>query len=106
MLPAHSELNLRVIGIGNGAERDKGVDSTSMGGLLAQMNERARELVGQDHLQRGHHRLAAVQPDGERLPDVGFEGSRPLEQLHPEELARHAASAARAAQPGHRASLR
>ncbi|HZY92342.1 MAG TPA: hypothetical protein VFG07_06180, partial [Thermoplasmata archaeon] len=28
--------------------------------------------------------------------DIDFEGSRPIEQLHPEELARHAASAARA----------
>ena len=98
MLPAHSELNLRVIGIGNGAERDKGVDSTSMGGLLAQLNERARDLV----VPAGFTYQEVI--TGSQLfnqmvnafLDVGFEGARPLEQLHPEELARHAASAARA----------
>ncbi|MGI0151377.1 MAG: vWA domain-containing protein, partial [Thermoplasmata archaeon] len=98
VLPPTSELTLRVIGIGNGAERDKGVDSGSMGVLMGEMTRRARDLL----LPAAFTYQEVV--TGSQLfnqmvnafLDVGFDGTRPLEQLHPEELARHAASAARA----------
>jgi hypothetical protein len=98
MLPASSELNLRVIGIGNGVERDKGVDSASMGVFMSELNRRALELgavvaVSYQEVVTGSQLFSQMV---NAFLDVGFEGVRPLEQLHPEELARHAASAARA----------
>jgi hypothetical protein len=98
MLPPHSELTVRVIGIGNGAERDKGVDAGRMHLLLEELTRRSRELL----LPASYSYLEVV--TGAQLfaqmvnafLDVGYEGVRPLEQLHPEELARNAASAARA----------
>ncbi|MHB8351890.1 MAG: vWA domain-containing protein [Thermoplasmata archaeon] len=98
ILPPTSELTLQVIGIGNGGERDKGVDSGSMGVLMGELTRRARDLL----LPAAFTYQEVV--TGSQLfnqmvnafLDVGFEGARPLEQLHPEELARHAASAARA----------
>ncbi|MGI0052669.1 MAG: vWA domain-containing protein, partial [Thermoplasmata archaeon] len=90
VLPPTSELTLRVIGIGNGAERDKGVDSGSMGVLMGEMTRRARDLL----LPAAFTYQEVV--TGSQLfnqmvnafLDVGFDGTRPLEQLHPEELAR------------------
>ncbi|HEV2316220.1 MAG TPA: vWA domain-containing protein [Thermoplasmata archaeon] len=98
MLPSGSELTLRVIGIGNGVERDKGVDSASMGVFMSELNRRALELaatvaVSYQEVVTGSQLFSQMV---NAFLDVGFEGVRPLEQLHPEELARHAASAARA----------
>ncbi len=98
LLPPGSDLTLRVIGIGNGAERDKGVDSGRIGGLLAQLTQRARELAlpgafTYQEVVTGSQLFAQMV---NAFLDVDFEGARPLDQLHPEELARHAASAARA----------
>ncbi len=45
LLPAGSTLNLRVIGIGNGSQRDKGVDTARMNQFLSGLNSRAL-LVG------------------------------------------------------------
>lgn len=98
MLPPHSELQMRVIGIGNGAERDKGVDSASMNVMMGELTGRARDLAipaafSYQEVVTGSQLFNQMV---NAFLDVGFEGARPLEQLHPEELARHAASAARA----------
>jgi hypothetical protein len=98
MLPPHSDLNLRVIGIGNGAERDKGVDSTSMNALMQELTRRAGELAVPAAFTY-QEVITGSQLFNQMVNaflDVGFEGIRPLEELHPEELARSAASAARA----------
>jgi hypothetical protein len=98
MLPPHSELSFRVIGIGSGAERDKGVDAGRMRLLLDELTRRSRELLlptSYSYLEVGTGAQLFAQMVNAFL-DVGYEGSRPLEQLHPEELARNAASAARA----------
>jgi hypothetical protein len=98
ILPPQSDLTLRVIGIGNGAERDKGVDSVSMGILMSELNRRARELLvpASFSYQEVVTGLQLFNQMVNAFLDVGFEGTTSLDQLHPEELARHAASAARA----------
>jgi hypothetical protein len=98
MLPANSRLTLRVIGIGNGAERDKGVDAARMNQLLEQLTERAQELglppaFSFQEVSTGSALFAQMV---HAFIDVGYEDDQPFEELHPEELARHAASAARA----------
>jgi tetratricopeptide (TPR) repeat protein len=98
VLPPESDLAFRVIGIGSGAERDKGVDSLRMNGFISQLTQRARDL----HLPVGFGYQEVV--TGSQLfsqmvnafLDVDYEGVRPLEQLHPDELAKNAAVAARA----------
>jgi len=98
VLPAHSRLTLRVIGIGNGDERDKGVDSGRMNLFLTQLNQRAQELglppAFSFQLVTTGSQLFAQMVNA--FVDVGYEDDRPIEELHPEELARHAANAARA----------
>jgi len=98
VLPAHSRLTLRVIGIGNGEERDKGVDAGRMNLFLTQLNQRAQELglppAFSFQLVTTGSQLFAQMVNA--FVDVGYEDDRPIEELHPEELARHAANAARA----------
>jgi hypothetical protein len=98
LLPHNSELVLRVIGIGSGAERDKGVDSGRMGIFLAELERRSRDLALASsftfqEVVTGSQLFSQMV---HAFLDVGFEESRPFHELHPEELARHAASAARA----------
>jgi len=98
LLPANSRLTLRVIGIGMGGERDKGVDVGRMNQLLGQMNGRAAELglaaaFSFQEVTTGGQLFAQMV---NAFVDVGYEDDRPIEDLHPEELARHAANAARA----------
>ncbi len=98
MLPANSRLTFRLIGIGNGAERDKGVDAGAMSGFISQLNDRALGLgvpapFSFQEVTTGSALFAQMV---HAFVDVGFEGDQPIEELHPEELARHAASAARA----------
>jgi hypothetical protein len=98
LLPAGSNLSLRVIGIGNGAERDKGVDAGRVQGLLDQLTTRATELglpaaFSYQEVTTGTALFATMV---HAFIDVGYEDDRPIEELHPEELARHAANAARA----------
>ena len=97
-LPAHSALTLRVIGIGSGSERDKGVDAGRMNQLLAQLTDRAQQLglpaaFSFQEVTTGSALFAQMV---HAFIDVGYEGDLPIGELHPEELARHAASAARA----------
>ena len=98
LLPAHSHVTLRIIGIGNGDERDKGVDSGRMNQLVAQLTGRAQELglppaFSFQMVTTGTQLFAQMV---NAFLDVGYEDDRPIEELHPEELARHAANAARA----------
>ena len=98
MLPPHSDLTFRVIGIGSGMERDKGVDSRRMNvflsslGLRAQMLGAAPNFTYQEVVTGSQLFAQMVYA----FLDIDYEGARPIDQLHPEELARHAASAARA----------
>lgn len=98
ILPAHSRLTLRVIGIGSGDERDKGVDSVRMNQMIGQLTDRAQELglppAFSFQLVTTGTQLFAQMVNA--FLDVGYEDDRPIEELHPEELARHAGNAARA----------
>jgi hypothetical protein len=98
ILPENSRLTLRLIGIGNGAERDKGVDSGRMNQFLGQLNGRAQQLglpapFSFQEVTTGSALFAQMV---HAFIDVGYEDDQSIEELHPEELARHAASAARA----------
>lgn len=98
ILPPHSELSLRIVGIGSGVERDRGVDAGSMNALLDQLRARAQELglagaFGFQEVTTGTQLFTQMV---QAFLDVGYDDDRPLEELHPEELAQHAASAARA----------
>ncbi|HYA55039.1 MAG TPA: vWA domain-containing protein, partial [Thermoplasmata archaeon] len=98
VLPAHSRLSVRIIGIGSGDERDKGVDTGRMNQLVSQLTTRAQELglptAFSFQLVTTGTQLFAQMVNA--FIDVGYEDDRPIEELHPEELARHAANAARA----------
>ncbi|MGI0132237.1 MAG: VWA domain-containing protein [Thermoplasmata archaeon] len=98
VLPPESNLTLRVIGIGSGAERDKGVDSTRIQNFLAQLSDRAQGLnlvapFTYQEVVTGSQLFAQMV---NAFLDIDYEGDREYDQLHPEELARHAANAARA----------
>ncbi|HTT26197.1 MAG TPA: VWA domain-containing protein [Thermoplasmata archaeon] len=98
LLPPGSNLSLKVIGIGSGSERDKGVDSGRMGRFLDVLGRRAAELqvptsFTYQEVVTGSQLFAQMV---NAFLDVDFEGARGIDQLHPEELARHAADAARA----------
>ena len=98
MLPAGSRLSLRVIGIGSGEEKDKGVDAARMNFLISQMGGRAGQaglpaVFSFQEVTTGSQLFAQMV---NAFLDVGYEDDRPIEELHPEELARHAANAAKA----------
>ncbi len=98
LLPPNSRVTVRIIGIGSGDERDKGVDVGRMNQLLSSMNARASEqglpaAFSFQEVTTGTQLFAQMV---NAFVDVGYEDDRPIEDLHPEELARHAANAARA----------
>jgi hypothetical protein len=98
MLPSGSSLTLRIIGIGSGLERDKGVDSARMQKFIDQLQARGATVVTPvsatyQEVVTGSELLAQMV---NAFLDVDFDDVRPIDRLHPEELARHAASAARA----------
>jgi hypothetical protein len=98
LLPLESTLTLRVIGIGSGAERDKGVDSGRMNQFLGELTRRAQELgfvpeFSYQEVVTGSQLFAQMV---NAFLDVDYDGVRGIDQLHPEELARNAASAAKA----------
>jgi VWA domain-containing protein len=98
ILPPNSELSLRIVGIGSGMERDRGVDAGSMTSFLNQLRTRAQELglAGAFGFQEVTTSTQLFTQMVQAFLDVGYDDDRPLEELHPEELAQHAASAARA----------
>ena len=99
VLPPGSQLNLRVLGIGSGSERDKGVDGAQMNGLLARLRERSAEIgaTGIFTFQEVTTGSALFAQMVHAFVDVGYGDERPpIDELHPEDLAKTAASAARA----------
>jgi hypothetical protein len=98
MMPPGSALTLRVIGIGSGDERDKGVDARRINELLGQLRQRA-EQVGAPMDFTYQEVVTGSQLFAEMVGaflDVDYDVGRPIDQLHPEELARNAAAAAKA----------
>ncbi len=98
MLPNGSRVSLKIIGIGNGVEKDKGVDAVRMNYLISQMGVRAGQtglpaMFSFQEVTTGSQLFAQMV---NAFLDVGYEDDRPIEELHPEELARHAANAAKA----------
>ncbi len=98
LLPPQSQLSLRIVGIGDGAERDKGVDTRAMGRLLERLEARGREIgcpgpfVFQE-VRTGTQLFAQMV---QAFLDINYREDLPLEELHPDELAERAARAARA----------
>jgi hypothetical protein len=99
LLPAASQLNLRILGIGCGSERDKGVDAGEMNAFLGRLRARAAEIGSasvftSQEVTTGSQLFAQMV---QAFLDVGYgDEAPPLDELHPEDLARTAASAARA----------
>jgi hypothetical protein len=98
MLPEGSSLTLRVIGIGMGNQRDKGVDTGRMNAFLAGLTTRAQSvgapaLFTYQEVDTGAQLFAQMV---NAFLDVDYDDGRTFDQLHPEELARNAAKAARA----------
>jgi hypothetical protein len=98
LLSPGSRLALRIIGIGSGVERDKGVDSQRMRAFADGYRNRSQtwrlsstvtyeEVLTSEEL---FSRMVQV------FVDVPFEDAATAESLHPDELAEAAASAARA----------
>jgi hypothetical protein len=98
LLPEHSAVNLRIIGIGDGAEKDKGVDGGSMNAFLAQLASRSKALgmAGTFTFQEVRTGSELFSQMVQAFLDIGYGDDQALEELHPEELARRAASAAMA----------
>ncbi len=98
LVPPGSELNLRIVGIGLGDERDRGVDASSMKALLAALRAHASGVAapGQFTFQEVTTGSQLFAQMVQAFLDVGFADDRPTQGLGPEELARHAANAARA----------
>lgn len=98
ILPNSSQLTLRIIGIGSGSERDKGVDSGQMNGLLEQLRGRAQAagIASEVTYQEVATSTDLFSQMVNSFIDLDYEGTRPLEELHPEEMAEHAARAAKA----------
>ena len=108
VLPNSSQLTLRIIGIGSGSERDKGVDSGQMNGLVEQLRGRAQAagIASEVTYQEVATSTDLFSQMVNSFIDVDYEGTRPFEELHPEELAEHAARAAKALKaPGEHATL-
>ncbi len=98
LLPPGSNLTLRIIGIGNGAQRDKGVDSDRMNLFVSGLNSRALFLGAPatftyEEVDTGTALYAQMV---NAFVDVEETAHPALGTLHPEELARHAAQAAKA----------
>jgi hypothetical protein len=99
LLPPGSQLNVRILGIGSGAERDKGVDAGEMTALLGRLRARAVEVGSTcvftfQEVTTGSQLFAQMV---QAFLDVGYgDEGVPPDELHPEDLARTAASAAKA----------
>jgi von Willebrand factor type A domain len=98
LLAPGSELTFRVIGIGDGSERDRGVDASRMNGLLAALKSRAAEVGAAaaftfQAVTTGSQLFAQMV---QAFLDIGYADEAPTQGLAPEELAAHAATAARA----------
>ncbi|HTT16998.1 MAG TPA: vWA domain-containing protein [Thermoplasmata archaeon] len=99
LLPPNSQLSVRILGIGAGDERDKGVDAAQMHDLLERLRSRSAEIGGGgvftfQEVTTGSALFAQMV---QAFLDVGYGDDHPaVDELHPEELAKTAAAAARA----------
>ena len=98
LMPPQSQVSLRIVGIGEGSERDKGVDAARMTALLEQLQARARTVgaPGTFVFQEVRTGTQLFTQMVQAFLDIGYREDQPLEELHPEELAERAAKAARA----------
>jgi len=99
ILPANSQLSVRILGIGSGSERDKGVDVPQMTDLLERLRRRSAEISspGVFTFQEVTTGSALYAQMVQAFVDVGYGDERPpIDELHPEELAQTAAAAAKA----------
>ncbi|HYB62933.1 MAG TPA: vWA domain-containing protein [Thermoplasmata archaeon] len=100
VLPSNSQLSVRILGIGSGAERDKGVDAAEMNSLLSRLRLRATEIGATSSVFTFQEVTTGSQLYAQMVQaflDVGYGDERPAaEELHPEELAQTAANAAKA----------
>ena len=110
ILPPSSHLNIRILGIGSGSERDKGVDANEMNALLGRLHQRATEIGSGSvftfqEVTTGSQLFAQMV---QAFLDVGYGDERPaMDELHPEELAKTAATAAKALKdPGSHETVR
>ena len=106
LLNPRSRVALQIIGIGSGSEKDKGVDSQRMAQFAQAYAQRAQtlglpctvlyqEVITSEEL---FSRMVTA------FLDVPFEDQRNLEELHPDDVAQAAASAARGLRDAHRSS--
>ncbi|MDE1820406.1 MAG: VWA domain-containing protein [Euryarchaeota archaeon] len=98
LLTQGSRLGLRIIGIGSGVERDKGVDSQRMQAFASIYQQRSQQwrlpcTVSYEEVTTSEELFSRMV---QAFVDVPFEDALAVENLHPDELAEAAASAARA----------
>ncbi len=98
LLTQGSRLGLRIIGIGSGVERDKGVDSVRMRAFTDAYGQRAQAWrlpcsVSYEEVTTSEELFSKMV---QAFVDIPFEDAMVVENLHPDELAEAAASAARA----------
>jgi hypothetical protein len=93
-----AELTLKVIGIGDGSERDRGVDASRMNGFLSALRARGVEvgIAGAFSFQAVTTGSQLFAQMVQAFLDVGYDDERSAHGLPPEELAAHAANAAKA----------
>ena len=98
LLPHGSHLTFHVIGIGSGDDRDKGVDSARMQAFLERFRVRAHGVANLSaaRYQEVTNSAELFAEMVNAFVDVPFEGSEEIGALRPEEVAQHAALAARA----------
>ncbi len=98
LLPPGSELTFRVIGIGDGSERDRGVDASRMNGFLAALRARGAEvgIAGAFTFQAVTTGSQLFAQMVQAFLDVGYADEHSTQGLPPDELAAHAATAAKA----------
>jgi len=99
LLPPNSQLSVRILGIGSGSERDKGVDGAQMNELLERLRHRSAEIgsAAVFTFQEVTTGSALYAQMVQAFVDVGYGDERPpIDELHPEELAQTAAAAAKA----------
>ncbi len=98
LLTQGSRLGLRIIGIGSGVERDKGVDSQRMRAFTDAYAARTQAwrlgcTVSYEEVTTSEELFSRMV---QAFVDIPFEDAMAVENLHPDELAEAAASAARA----------
>ena len=106
LLNPRSRVALQIIGIGSGTEKDKGVDSQRMAQFAQAYAQRAQSL-GLPCTVLYQEVITSEELFSRMITaflDVPFEDQRNLEELHPDDVAQAAASAARGLRDARRSS--